>query len=171
MRNDCMADDALPTNLSHIFSCTNQRVAVQQTCPALSVTAPTKESAACSTSISSNRTAAPLPPNSSFTGTKLRPQDSATKRPTSGEPVNVMRLIPACFARAAPAPAPNPVTILITPAGIPASSASLQKYSVERGVSSAGFTTTVFPAASAGAIPQHSKRNGKFHGTMNPHTP
>ena len=39
------------------------------------------------------------------------------------------------------------------------------------GVVSAGFSTTVFPAASAGAIFQASIRSGKFHGMIWPATP
>ena len=39
------------------------------------------------------------------------------------------------------------------------------------GVSSAGLTTTVFPAASAGAKPQPAMAIGKFQGTITPTTP
>ena len=39
------------------------------------------------------------------------------------------------------------------------------------GVSSAGFRTTVLPAARAGANPQPAMAMGKFHGTMIPTTP
>ena len=39
------------------------------------------------------------------------------------------------------------------------------------GVNSAGFSTTVFPAASAGAIFHASINNGKFHGMICPTTP
>ncbi len=39
------------------------------------------------------------------------------------------------------------------------------------GVSDAGFSTTVLPAASAGAIFHDESRNGKFHGTIAPTTP
>ena len=39
------------------------------------------------------------------------------------------------------------------------------------GVSSAGLTTTVLPAASAGAKPQPAIAMGKFQGTMTPTTP
>jgi hypothetical protein len=39
------------------------------------------------------------------------------------------------------------------------------------GVSSAGFSTTVLPAASAGATFVDSSHSGKFHGVINPTTP
>ena len=39
------------------------------------------------------------------------------------------------------------------------------------GVSSDGFTTTVLPHASAGAIFQVSNNNGRFHGTITATTP
>ncbi len=42
---------------------------------------------------------------------------------------------------------------------------------VDSGVSSAGFITTVFPAASAGPIFQLVNMSGKFHGTIWPTTP
>jgi hypothetical protein len=39
------------------------------------------------------------------------------------------------------------------------------------GVISAGLSTTVFPAARAGAKPQPAIGIGKFHGTITPTTP
>ena len=58
-----------------------------------------------------------------------------------------------------------------TPSGMPASRASSAIRSAVSGVSSAGLSTTVFPAASAGAKPQPAIGIGKFHGTMTPTTP
>ena len=46
-----------------------------------------------------------------------------------------------------------------------------QKSSAVSGVVSAGFSTTVFPAASAGAIFHASISSGKFHGMIWPATP
>ena len=43
--------------------------------------------------------------------------------------------------------------------------------SVDSGVSSDGFSTTVLPAASAGPIFQLVNISGKFHGTIWPTTP
>ena len=46
-----------------------------------------------------------------------------------------------------------------------------QKSSAVSGVVSAGFSTTVLPAASAGAIFHASISSGKFHGMICPATP
>ena len=58
-----------------------------------------------------------------------------------------------------------------TPSGRPASSASSAILIAVSGVSSAGLATTVFPEASAGAMPQAKIGIGKFHGTIRPTTP
>ena len=61
--------------------------------------------------------------------------------------------------------------MLTTPGGSPASAQISAKASAVSGVNSAGFSTTVLPAASAGAIFQDSISNGKFHGMICPQTP
>ena len=66
---------------------------------------------------------------------------------------------------------PSPVTMLTTPSGRPASRQISAKASAVSGVYSAGFSTTVLPAASAGAIFQASISSGKFHGMTWPQTP
>ena len=58
-----------------------------------------------------------------------------------------------------------------TSSGMPASRASSPSRMAVSGVTSAGFITTVQPAASAGAKPQPAIGMGKFHGTMMPTTP
>ena len=92
-------------------------------------------------------------------------------RPTSGEPVKDMRQRFGFCERAAPVTSPTPGMTLITPSGMPISLAKCATYRVESGVSSAGLTTQVLPAAMAGPMPQPQSRNGKFHGTMKPHGP
>ena len=64
-----------------------------------------------------------------------------------------------------------PVTMLTTPSGRPTSSQMRLKASAVSGVKRAGLSTTVLPAASAGAIFQASISIGKFHGMICPHTP
>ena len=60
---------------------------------------------------------------------------------------------------------------LITPFGIPATSAKCTSALAERGVCSAGFIITVHPAAIAGATFLVIIAAGKFHGVINAHTP
>ena len=78
---------------------------------------------------------------------------------------------PGCLTRASPAVSPKPGTMLITPAGKPASSASSPIRSAVSGVCSAGFRTTVQPAASAGPHFQATISIGKFQGMICPATP
>ena len=77
---------------------------------------------------------------------------------------------PGCSTSASPV-APSPVTMLTTPGGRPASRQISAKASAVSGVNSAGFSTTVLPAASAGAIFQASISSGKFQGMIWPQTP
>ena len=70
-----------------------------------------------------------------------------------------------------PARAPGPTTTFSTPSGSPASDASSAKRSAVSGVSSAGFSTTVLPAASAGPSFQEAIVSGKFQGVISPTTP
>ena len=58
-----------------------------------------------------------------------------------------------------------------TPGGSPASSASTAIASAESGVCSAGFSTIVQPAASAGAALRVTIADGKFHGVIPAVTP
>src|ERR671938_213668 len=64
-----------------------------------------------------------------------------------------------------------PVRMLNTPLGTPAFSASATSASAVSGVSLAGFSTTVQPAASAGETFRVIIEHGKFHGVMAPQTP
>ena len=66
---------------------------------------------------------------------------------------------------------PSPVTMLTTPGGSSAWRRTSQKRSAVSGVVSAGLSTTVFPAASAGAIFHASMSSGKFQGMIWPATP
>jgi hypothetical protein len=63
------------------------------------------------------------------------------------------------------------VTMLSTPAGRPASSMVAARASIVSGVSSAGLTIIVQPAATAGPILRVPIARGKFHGVMNRHGP
>ena len=88
-------------------------------------------------------------------------------RPTGVEPVketfrsrgSAMRVLESVAAS-------EVTTALTTPAGRPASARTWQKARLVRGVSSAGFSTTVQPAARAGAILRVPMESGKFHGVI-----
>src|SRR6185437_16331072 len=98
----------------------------------------------------------------------------ANSLPTAVEPVNVTLRTRGSASHAAAVPAAFPreaVTTLTVPAGSPASSASRASASAVSGVSSAGFATTVQPAASAGATFRASMAKGKFHGVIAATTP
>ena len=59
----------------------------------------------------------------------------------------------------------------MVPSGKPANSASFAMANAVSGVSSAGLTTTVQPAAMAGEIFLANIANGKFHGVITATTP
>jgi len=110
-----------------------------------------------------------LPPSSSVSFISRPAVALRIARPTSVDPVKAI-LSTSASTSAAPA-APSPVTILTTPFGRPTSAQISAKARAVSGVCSAGFRTTVLPAASAGAIFQASIRSGKFHGMIWPQTP
>ena len=66
---------------------------------------------------------------------------------------------------------PAPVMMFTTPGGRSASAMISASTRIDNGVVSAGLITTVFPAASAGAIFQAAISSGKFHGITWPATP
>jgi hypothetical protein len=126
---------------------------------------------AASRSASANTTFGDLPPSSRLTWARCVAAALITREPTAVEPVNATLSTPGCSASGAPASAPKPVTTLNTPGGKPASSISLANSSVEAGACSAGLTTNVQPAASAGASFQVISSTGEFHGVIAPTTP
>src|ERR671918_84765 len=130
----------------------------------------TMPSTAWSSGASSKMMFAALPPSSSVSFLPLPAIDFWIALPTSVEPVKATLSTPGCLTSSAPA-RPSPVTMLTTPGGSSAWRRTSQKRSAVRGVVSAGFRTTVFPAASAGAIFQESMRSGKFQGMTWPATP
>ena len=71
--------------------------------------------------------------------------------PRGVEPVNETMSTSGCAAIASPTTGPTPVTRLNTPAGRPAASITSARTNALSGVTSLGLSTTVQPAASAGA--------------------
>ena len=71
--------------------------------------------------------------------------------PVAVEPVKAIFSTPGWRTRCAPATVPGPGTTLMAPGGKPTSLASSAIRSAESGVAESGLSTTVQPAASAGA--------------------
>jgi hypothetical protein len=85
--------------------------------------------------------------------------------------VKQIRSTPGCDDSAAPAVSPNPCTTLNTPGGSSASESTCASRVAVSGDHSAGLSTTVLPAASAGAIRQVDSISGAFQGMISPVTP
>ena len=111
-----------------------------------------------------------MPPSSSVSRFPDPAVAARIRRPTAVDPVKAILSIPSCVTIISPT-APSPVTTFRTPFGTPASRASDANRSAVSEVYSAGFSTTVFPMASAGATFQASIKSGKFHGMICPQTP
>ncbi|CAB4585256.1 unannotated protein [freshwater metagenome] len=90
--------------------------------------------------------------------------------PTSVEPVKAILWIPGWLTMDAPV-VPSPVTIFTTPSGSSACWQTSANKSAVSDVVSAGFSTTVFPVASAGATFHANIKSGKFQGMICPATP
>ncbi|MNY11870.1 hypothetical protein D3C86_1449200 [compost metagenome] len=111
-----------------------------------------------------------FPPNSKVTGMIFSVAYCITIRPVTVEPVNAALLTFGFVTNALPSSAPKPLTIFTTPAGSRSPINSI-KTIIETGVLSAGFNTTQFPAAKAGASFQTAIRIGKFQGIICAITP
>src|ERR1700730_8789643 len=128
-------------------------------------------STAASISASSNTTNGALPPSSS--PSFFTPTAACWYRifPTSVDPVKPTKRTAGCSHSTLPIADELPVRILNTPLGTPAFSASATSAKAVSGVSLAGFSTTVQPAASAGDTLRVIIEHGKFHGVIAPQTP
>ena len=92
-------------------------------------------------------------------------------RPTSVDPVKVSLRTTGLAHSSAPMVRESPVTMLRTPLGTPARSASSARASAENGVCPAGFNTKVHPTARPGATLRVIIALGKFHGVIAATTP
>src|ERR1700726_900123 len=128
-------------------------------------------STAASISASSNTTNGALPPSSS--PSFFTPTEACWYKifPTSVDPVKPTKRTAGCSHNTLPIADELPVRMLNTPLGTPAFSASATSASAVSGVSFAGFSTTVQPAASAGDTFRVIIEHGKFHGVIAPQTP
>ena len=99
-------------------------------------------------------------------------QSRISSLPTSVEPVNESLRTSGLSHITLPTAAPRrAVTTLNTPFGTPARSANSARAKAESGVSPAGLTTMVQPAASAGATLRVIIAQGKFQGVIAATTP
>ncbi len=112
-----------------------------------------------------------LPPSSSVTFFSRSPARAPIWRPVWVEPVKEILATPGWVTKASPASGPVPVTMFRTPGGKPASMASWPRKRALSEEHSEGLSTTVQPAASAGATFQAAIMNGTFQGAMAPTTP
>ena len=115
-----------------------------------------------------------LPPSSSESFFTVGAHWRIRMRPTSVEPVNDRWRTMSLSHSALPTStdcAASAVTMLRTPAGMPARCASSALASADSGVCSAGLMMTGQPAASAGATLRVIIAIGKFHGVIAAHTP
>ena len=150
------------------------RLAEMQVWPELRNLQSSAPATASSRSASSKTMNGALPPSSSDTFFTCPAHCAISSLPTSVEPVKPslrtsgLDVISAPIAGASSA---LPVTIAKTPGRQAGLSASRASASAESGVCSAGFSTIVQPAASAGAALRVTIAAGKFHGVMPAVTP
>ncbi len=112
-----------------------------------------------------------LPPSSSDSFLMVGAHWAIKSRPTSVEPVKDSFSTFGFEVSSPPMATGSPVTMLSTPGGIPACCPSQASARAESGVCSAGLTTMVQPAASAGATLRVIIAAGKFHGVIAAQTP
>ena len=125
-----------------------------------------RASAASSRSASAKTSSGPLPPSSPVNGTRFEAAARPIARAVSGEPVNEIRASVRARGERGADLSPIPWTTLKTPGGMPASAVRSASSEQESGDHSAGFSTTVQPAASAGAVFQVESMNGAFQGVI-----
>src|ERR1700744_3083886 len=167
----CTACSNNDLNRSNTDRWTSIRDRAQQSCPALSNTAYGAVAAAFSRSASANTMFGFLPPSPGVPRLVWAAHAAMIDWPTGPEPVKQILRTAGCSTRNRPTTGPRPHSTWSTPSGSPASTASAARRSAVSGVSSAGLSSTAFPAASAGANPQVAIGMGKFHGTITPTTP
>ena len=130
------------------------RLQAEQVWPELTKALATPDFTAAPRSASGRMRLADLPPSSSATRLMVWAASSATRRPAPVDPVNDTMSTPGWAAMASPTTGPWPLTMLKTPAGSPASWKISASAYAARGATSLGFSTTVHPAARAGATLQ-----------------
>ena len=157
-------------NGSAIDSWTNSRLPAQHTSPWLKKMPLMTPSMAWSIGASSKTMLAALPPSSRVSALSVPATARPISLPTAVEPVNATLSTSGCLTSARPI-SPGPVMMLTTPGRQVRLAAHVGEEQRRSGVEDAGLSTTVLPAASAGAIFQASISSGKFHGMTCAATP
>ncbi len=153
-------------------ACTWNRLAATQDSPMLRILATTAPSTARSRSASSNTRNGAFPPSSMDTRSSRAADCSTSFLPTSVDPVNdTLRSRGSAISGPTTRDAEVAGSTLRTPSGSPASAKIPARASMDSGVSWAGLTTMVQPAATAGPILRVPMARGKFHGVMSRHGP
>src|SRR5258708_33063323 len=147
------------------------RLVAVQRCPVVPKAPQSPPSTASSRLASSSTIIGFLPPSSSEQCLKLLAAVAPTILPTAEDPVSEIARTTGCSVRGVPTSVPNPVTMLITPLGMPASVKAWTRLKVESGVSWAGLITQVLPQTTAGSNFQEGMAMGKFQGVIMPQTP
>src|SRR5690348_17631776 len=101
-----------------------------------------------------------FPPSSSVTRFTVSAACLTMILPTAALPVKAILLTSGCGTSGAPQVSPKPVMMLTTPGGRPTSASQFAISSAVIGVCSAGLSTQVQPAASAGASFQAAINSG-----------
>ena len=162
----------LSVNSSMTALATWMRLAAVQASPPLRILASIAPCTAASMSASSNTTNGALPPSSIDVRSSLSADCFTRALPTPVEPVKVsLRSLPSSTSAVVTSAGRSVGNTESTPLGSPASSISLASSSMVSGVSWAGLTIIVQPAASAGPILRVPMASGKFHGVMARHGP
>ena len=158
---------SLAENSSASDSCTKNRLAAVQASPMLRILASIAPSTAASTSASSKTRNGALPPSSIDSRSSCSADCSTSFLPTAVDPVKVsLRSRGSRMTGSHTAPECVVVTTLSTPSGSPDSCITSASSSMVSGVSWAGLTTMVQPAAMAGPILRVPIASGKFHGVI-----
>ena len=136
----------------------------QQSWPALSKTADGADAAARAMSASAKMMLALLPPSSSVHRFTWSAQPAMICLPTAVDPVKHTLRTSGWVTKRSPTTDPFPGTTVNTPGGRPAARPSSPSRIAVSGVSSAGFRTTVLPAARAGREAPAGDRHRKVPG-------
>src|SRR5271169_1800018 len=147
------------------------RLVAVQRCPVVPNAPQRPPSTASSRFASSSTIIGFFPPSSSEQCLKLFAAVAPTILPTAEDPVSEIARTVGCSVSGVPTSEPNPVTILMTPLGTPASVNACTKLKVESGVSCAGLMTHALPHTTAGSSFHDEIAIGKFHGVIMPQTP